>query len=74
MQLSRSKWKRSGVVALALLALLALVAEGVFWLGSTLVARVAVAPAYEPFAQPLWKIGAILYQLHAWIRDHLVYH
>jgi uncharacterized SAM-binding protein YcdF (DUF218 family) len=201
MQLSRSKWKRGGVVAFALLALLALVAEGVFWLGSTLAAqpalsgncavlvlgypsdadgspnpvqrarvaagvlayrrnhceriilsggaahnasieadvmarlaledgvpapqlvienraqntwqnieyslpfldgfehlfvasdtlhavrgrrylckqrppwcdRVAVAPAYEPFAQPLWKIGAVLYELHAWIRDHLVY-
>ena len=35
--------------------------------------RVAVAPAYEPFARPLWKIGAVLYELHAWIRDRLVY-
>ena len=43
MQLSRSKWKRSGVVALALLALLALVAEGVFWLGSTLAVRPPVS-------------------------------
>jgi uncharacterized SAM-binding protein YcdF (DUF218 family) len=201
MQLSRSKWKRSGVVALALLALLALVAEGVFWLGSTLATRPALAgncavlvlgypsnadgspnsvqrvrvaagvlayrrnhceriimsggaahntsieadvmarlaledgvpasqlviekraqntwqnveyslpfldgfahlfvasdtlhavrgrrylctqrppwcdrvavapPAYKPFARPLWKIGAVLYELHAWIRDRLV--
>ena len=201
MQVSRSKWKRSGVVSLALLALLALAAEGVFWLGSTLAAQravsgscavlvlgypsnadgspnsvqrarvaagtrayrrnhceriilsggaahnasieadvmarlaledgvpasqivienrarstwqnveyslpfldgfahlfvasdalhavrgrrylckqrplwcdhVAVAPAYEPFARPLWKIGAVLYELHAWIRDRLRY-
>ena len=35
--------------------------------------RVAVAPAYEPFARPLWKIGAVLYELHAWIRDRLRY-
>ncbi len=35
--------------------------------------RVAVAPAYEPFARPLWKIGALLYELHAWIRDWLFY-
>jgi hypothetical protein len=43
MQLSRSKWKRSGVVALALLALLAVVADGVSWLGSTLAARPALS-------------------------------
>ena len=35
--------------------------------------RVASAPAYEPLARPLWKIGAALYELHAWIRDRLVY-
>jgi uncharacterized SAM-binding protein YcdF (DUF218 family) len=35
--------------------------------------RVAIAPAYEPFARPLWKIGAVLYETHAWIRDRLVY-
>jgi len=34
--------------------------------------RVAVAPAYAPFARPLWNIGAVLYELHAWIRDRLV--
>ena len=201
MQVSRSKWKRIGVVALALLAVLALGAEGVFWLGSTLAVqpavagdcavlvlgypsnadgspsavqrarvaagalayrrnhcerivvsggaahnisieahvmarlaveggvpaaqivienraqntwqnieyalpfldgfahlfiasdplhalrgrrylckqrpawcdRVAIAPAYEPFARPLWKIGAVLYELQAWIRDRLVH-
>jgi uncharacterized SAM-binding protein YcdF (DUF218 family) len=35
--------------------------------------RVAVAPAYEPFARPWWKIGAVLYELHAWVRDRLAY-
>ena len=35
--------------------------------------RVAVAPAYEPFARPWWKVGAVLYEVHAWIRDRLVY-
>ena len=35
--------------------------------------RVAVAPAYEPFARPWWKVGAVLYEVHAWIRDGLVY-
>jgi uncharacterized SAM-binding protein YcdF (DUF218 family) len=35
--------------------------------------RVAVAPAHDPFARPWWKIGAVLYELHAWIRDRLVY-
>ncbi len=35
--------------------------------------RVAVAPAYEPFARPGWKIGAVLYELHAWIRDRLIH-
>jgi len=35
--------------------------------------RVAVAPAYEPFARPWWKIGAVLYELHAWVRDRLIY-
>jgi len=35
--------------------------------------RVAVALAYEPFARPWWKIGAVLYELHAWVRDRLAY-
>ncbi len=35
--------------------------------------RVSVAPAYEPFARPWWKLGAVLYEAHAWIRDRLVY-
>jgi hypothetical protein len=43
MQISRSQWKRRGVVSLALLAALALVAGGVFWLGSTLAAQPAVS-------------------------------
>ena len=35
--------------------------------------RVAVAPAYEPFARPWWKVGAVLYEMHAYVRDRLVY-
>ena len=35
--------------------------------------RVAVVPAYEPFVRPWWKIGAVLYELHAWVRDRLAY-
>jgi uncharacterized SAM-binding protein YcdF (DUF218 family) len=35
--------------------------------------RVAVAPAYEPLARPWWKVGAVLYELHAYVRDRLVY-
>ena len=35
--------------------------------------RVAVAPAYQPFARPWWKVGAVLYEVQAWIRDRLVY-
>lgn len=32
--------------------------------------RVAVAPAYEPFSRPWWKIAAF-YELHVWIRDSI---
>jgi uncharacterized SAM-binding protein YcdF (DUF218 family) len=35
--------------------------------------RVAVAPAYEPLARPWWKAGAVVYELHAYVRDRLVY-
>src|SRR5678816_2581574 len=43
MQISRSKWQRGALVAAAILASLALGAEAVFWLGSTLAEQPAVA-------------------------------